>query len=203
MKTLLLFVSICFLNVLFCQSLQRKVQFGARVEFVTENGTSGCKVQQVLRGTSVALKLQEKDLIVKIGNSTFNSTDEFIRLFMGYSPNQLVQLTIFRDKKELVLKAIAVSRPYEKDDNAAEIYDEANYKGGQLRVIINKPFKKNKMPAMLFIPGYSCSGTDELPNDHPYKRIINAYVDEGYVTLRIEKSRKLSEWIMVRNLSQD
>ena len=203
MKTLLLFVSICFLNVLFCQSLQRKVQFGARVEFVTENGTSGCKVQQVLRGTSVALKLQEKDLIVKIGNSTFNSTDEFIRLFMGYSPNQLVQLTIFRDKKELVLKAIAVSRPYEKDDNAAVIYDEANYKGGQLRVIINKPFKKNKMPAMLFIPGYSCSGTDELPNDHPYKRIINAYVDEGYVTLRIEKSRKLSEWIMVRNLSQD
>jgi hypothetical protein len=37
-----------------------------------------------------------------------------------------------------------------------------HYKGGQLRVIINKPFKENKMPAMLFIPGYTCSSIDEL-----------------------------------------
>jgi photosystem II stability/assembly factor-like uncharacterized protein/dienelactone hydrolase len=168
--------------------LQRKVQFGARIEYVTENGSSGCKVQQVARGTSVALQLQEKDLILKIGNSTFASTDEFIRLFTGYSPDQEVQLTVLRGKKELVLKAKAVARPFETDDNATVIYDEANYKGGQLRVIINKPFKETKMPAMLFIPGYTCSSIDELTNDHPYKRIIDAYVDAGYVTLRIEKS---------------
>jgi S1-C subfamily serine protease len=81
------------------------VQFGARVEYVTENGSSGCKVQQVARGTSVALQLQEKDLILKIGNSTFASTDEFIGLFMEYSPDQEVQLTVLRGKKKLVLKA--------------------------------------------------------------------------------------------------
>jgi photosystem II stability/assembly factor-like uncharacterized protein/pimeloyl-ACP methyl ester carboxylesterase len=188
MKTLFLFFSICSLNVLFSQSLQRKVQFGARVEFVTENGASGCKVLQVVRGTSVALKLQEKDLIVKIGNSTFASTNEFSQQFATYSPNQEVQLTVLRGKKKLVLKAKAIARPYETDDNAAVIYDETPYKGGQLRVIINKPFKENKMPAMLFIPGYTCSSIDELTNDHPYKRIVDAYVDAGYVTLRIEKS---------------
>ncbi|HAD34060.1 MAG TPA: hypothetical protein DCF44_06115, partial [Chitinophagaceae bacterium] len=90
--------------------------------------------------------------------------------------------------KKLTLKANVVARPYETDDNATVIYDEAIYKGGQLRVIINKPFKENKMPAMLFIPGYTCSSIDELTNDHPYKRIVDAYVDAGYVTLRIEKS---------------
>jgi photosystem II stability/assembly factor-like uncharacterized protein/dienelactone hydrolase len=188
MKTLFLFFSICSLNVLFCQSLQRSIQFGARVEFVTENGTSGCKVQQVVRGTSVALQLQEKDLILKIGNSTFVSTDEFINEFLKYAPEQEVQLTVLRGKKKLVLKAKAIARPYETDDNATVIYDDANYKGGQLRVIINKPFRENKMPAMLFIPGYTCSSIDELTNDHPYKRIVDAYVDAGYVTLRIEKS---------------
>jgi photosystem II stability/assembly factor-like uncharacterized protein/pimeloyl-ACP methyl ester carboxylesterase len=177
-----------FISVNGYSQLQRKVQFGARVEFVTENGASGCKVLQVVRGTSVALKLQEKDLIVKIGNSTFASTDEFTRLFTGYSPDQEVQLTVLRGKKKLVLKAKAVARRYETDDNASVIYDEAPYKGGQLRVIINKPFKENKMPAMLFIPGYTCSSIDELTNDHPYKRIVDAYVDAGYVTLRIEKS---------------
>ncbi|MCZ8088925.1 alpha/beta fold hydrolase [Flavobacterium sp.] len=188
MKNLFLFFSICSLNLLFSQSLQRKVQFGARVEYVTENGTSGCKVKQVARGTSVALKLLENDLIVKIGNSTFASTDEFTQKFLTYSPNQEVQLTVLRGKKKLVLKAKAVARPYETDDNATVIYDEVAYKGGQLRVIINKPFKENKMPAMLFIPGYTCSSIDDLPNYHPYKRIVDAYVDAGYVTLRVEKS---------------
>jgi photosystem II stability/assembly factor-like uncharacterized protein/dienelactone hydrolase len=177
-----------FISVNGYSQLQRKVQFGARVEYVTENGTSGCKVLQVARGTSVALKLQEKDLIVKIGNSTFASTAEFNQQFLTYSPNQEVQLTVLRGKNKLVLKAKAVARPYETDDNATVIYDEAPYKGGQLRVIINKSIKENKMPAMLFIPGYTCSSIDDLSNNHPYKRIVDAYVDAGYVTLRIEKS---------------
>ena len=168
--------------------LQRKVQLGARLEYVTENGISGCKVIQVVRGTSVALKLQEKDLILKIGDSTFTSVNAFIQQFLQYTPGQPVQLTIMRAKKKMTLKAKAVARPFETDDNATVIYDEANYKGGQLRVIINKPFKENKMPAMLFIPGYTCSSIDELTNDHPYKRIVDAYVNAGYVTLRIEKS---------------
>jgi photosystem II stability/assembly factor-like uncharacterized protein/dienelactone hydrolase len=184
-------ISFCFLILIGLNGysqLQRKVQFGARIEYSSEKGISGCKVLQVARGTSVALQLQEEDLILKIGNSTFTSTDEFIRLFTGYSPGQEVQLTVLRGKKQLVLKAKAVARPYETDDNASVIYDEANYKGGQLRVIINKPFKETKMPAMLFIPGYTCSSIDELPPSHPYKRIVDAFVDAGYVTLRIEKS---------------
>jgi photosystem II stability/assembly factor-like uncharacterized protein/pimeloyl-ACP methyl ester carboxylesterase len=188
-----IFIFICILsffsfNLLFSQSLERKVQFGAQVEYVTENGTSGCKVLQVVRGTSVALKLQEKDLILKIGNSTFASTEEFTQQFLTYSPNQEIQLTVLRGKEKLILKAKAIARPYETDDNATVIYDEIAYKGGQLRVIINKPFKKNKMPAMLFIPGYACSSIDELPPSNPYKRIVDAYVNAGYVTLRVEKS---------------
>ncbi|MBU3659016.1 MAG: PDZ domain-containing protein [Flavobacteriales bacterium] len=184
-------ISLCFfLTLVFSgfSQLQRKVQFGARIEYATENGVSGCKVLQVARGTSVALKLQEKDVILKIGNSSFVSTDEFINEFVKYAPDQDINLTVLRGKKKLTLKAKAVARPYETDDNASVIYDEANYKGGQLRVIINKPFKETKMPAMLFIPGYTCSSIDELTNDHPYKRIVDAYVDAGYVTLRIEKS---------------
>jgi len=182
----LLFFALISLNTL--AQLQRKPLLGARIEYVTENGNSGCKVVQVVRGTSVALNLQEKDIITKIGEKTFTSADEFISQFLNYEPGKEIQLSVLRGKKKLTLKAKAVARPYETDDNATVIYDEANYKGGQLRVIINKPFKENKMPAMLFIPGYTCSSIDELTSDHPYKRIVDAYVDAGYVTLRIEKS---------------
>ena len=182
----LLFFALISLSSL--AQLQRKPLLGARIEYVSENGNSGCKVVQVVRGTSVELKLQEKDIITKIGEKTFTSADEFITQFLSFEPGKEIQLSVLRGKKNLTLKAKVVARPYETDDNATVIYDEANYKGGQLRVIINKPIKENKMPAMLFIPGYTCSSIDELTNDHPYKRIVDAYVDAGYVILRIEKS---------------
>ena len=168
--------------------LQRKVQLGARLAYVTEDGAAGCKVLQVVQGTSVALKLQENDLILKIGQSSFSSVDEFIHHFLQYSAGEEVRLTVLRAGKTLELSAAALSRPLETDDNASVIYDAADYKGGQLRVIINKPLRDQPMPAMLFIPGYTCSSMDGLTDDHPYKRIIDAYVDAGYVTLRIEKS---------------
>ena len=179
---------VCCISWSLSAQLQRKALLGARIEYATENGNSGCKVVQVVRGTSVDLKLQANDLILKIGEQTFTSTDEFIKQFLSYEPGKEIQLAVLRGKKNLTLKAKVVARPYETDDNATVIYDEAPYKGGQLRVIINKPFKEAKMPAMLFIPGYTCSSIDELPSSHPYKRIVDAYVDAGYVTLRIEKS---------------
>ena len=185
-KVLSAILWICVLSA--TGQLQRKPLLGARVEYVSENGNSGCKVLQVVRGTSVELKLQENDIILKMGDKGFQSSEEYIQEFLSYVPGQEIQITVLRGKKKVLLKAKVVARPYETDDNATVIYDEANYKGGQLRVIINKPFKENKMPAMLFIPGYTCSSIDELTNDHPYKRIIDAYVDAGYVTLRIEKS---------------
>jgi len=149
----LLFFALISLSSL--AQLQRKPLLGARIEYVSENGNSGCKVVQVVRGTSVELKLQEKDIITKIGEKTFTSADEFITQFLSFEPGKEIQLSVLRGKKNLTLKAKVVARPYETDDNATVIYDEANYKGGQLRVIINKPIKENKMPAMLFIPGYT------------------------------------------------
>ena len=51
--------------------LPRKVQFGARMEYISDKGISGCKILQVVRATSVALQLKENDIITKIGDSTF------------------------------------------------------------------------------------------------------------------------------------
>jgi len=107
---------------------------------------------------------------------------------LSYKNNDEVKINVRRAKKGMILKGTIVGRPFETDNNASVIYDEAAYKGGQLRVIINKPFNEGKMPAMLFIPGYTCSSIDEMTEDHPYKRIVNAYLDAGYVTFRIEKS---------------
>jgi S1-C subfamily serine protease len=80
--------------------LARKVQFGARLEYVADKGISGCKVLKGALGTSAALLLKENDIITKIGDSTFQSVDAFINLFMQYIPDQEVKVTVIRDKKK-------------------------------------------------------------------------------------------------------
>jgi len=168
--------------------LQRKPLLGARLEYISENGISGCKVLKVIRGTSVELNLKENDLIFKIGEKDFKSVEEFTNIFLTYQPGKEVQFSVLRSNRKITLKAKVVARPFETDDHATVIYDEANFRNGQLRVIINKPLNENKMPGMLFIPGYSCTSVDDLAQNHPYKRMVDAFVDAGYVTLRIEKS---------------
>lgn len=185
-KLLLLLCSLIYLHA--GAQLPRKGLWGARMEYVAEKGDSGCKVLQVVRGTSAAMKLQENDLVLKINDQGFESTDDFIGKFITNEPGKEIQLSVLRGKKKLSLRGKVVARPFETDDNATVIYDEAAYRGGQLRVIINKPLGPEKMPAMLFIPGYTCSSIDDLAGDHPYKRMIDVFVDAGYVTLRIEKS---------------
>lgn len=188
MKYLLFIFTFIGINSLFAQQLERKPRFGAQIEYVKEKNVSGCKIVRIVGGTSENLKLQESDIITKLAGKTLSSTEDFLDHFLKMKVNQEIEVTVIRENKELLLKGKVEGRPYETDDNATVIYDQAAYKGGQLRVIINKPFKETKMPAMLFIPGYTCSSIDELPSFHPYKRIVDAYVDAGYVTLRIEKS---------------
>lgn len=187
MKYFILWLILTIWQSIFCQ-LERSPRFGAQVEFIKDKNFSGCKVIRVAGGTSAELQLQAEDIILKLDGKTILSKEFFLDEFMKHKIDSQIELTVLRDKKELVLKGKVIGRPYETDDNAKVIYDQASFKGGELRVIINKPYKEEKMPAMLFIPGYTCSSIDDLPYYHPYKRIIDAYVDAGYVTLRIEKS---------------
>jgi hypothetical protein len=79
MKVILLLFFTAFVLTDADAQLNRKAQLGALLDYVTENGISGCKVKKVKTGTSVALKLRENDLITKIGDSLFESKEQFLR----------------------------------------------------------------------------------------------------------------------------
>lgn len=185
--------SICMLFTLMLTflsvaQLERKPRWGAQLENTIGDDQKGVKVVRVSGGMSEELKLEPNDIILMFNASPVQSTSEFSTRFKALKTGETIQLTVLRGKKKVQLKSTIKGRPMETDDNANVIYDQADFRGGQLRVIINKPLKSEKMPAILFIPGYTCSSIDDLPTYHPYKRIIDAYVDAGYVTLRIEKS---------------
>jgi S1-C subfamily serine protease len=109
MKVILLLFFTAFVLTDADAQLNRKAQLGALLDYVTENGISGCKVKKVKTGTSVALKLRENDLITKIGDSLFESKEQFIRQFLQYAPETTIRLTVVRGNEVLTLKAKAVA----------------------------------------------------------------------------------------------
>jgi photosystem II stability/assembly factor-like uncharacterized protein/dienelactone hydrolase len=166
------------------QELPRKAYFGAQLES-QENGVI---LSKVLGGTALQLNLQQGDLIQEINGVKITTSTDLISELKKYSAGDNIRLVILRKKKRKMLTGIFAGRPFENSSFSEVIYDAATYKNGLLRVIINKPLQSGKMPGLLFIPGYTCSSIDNLSDNHPYKRIIDAYVKAGFVSLRIEKS---------------
>ena len=165
--------------------LPRKAYLGAAFD-QTEDGVLLTYVAE--GGTASALGLAVGDRLVSCNKVTINTGDDVSRMLDENGVGKAIDLEIVRNGESMTMSGSFVGRPLETSKVGEVIYDSAPYKGGQLRVIINKPKREGKHPAMLFIPGYTCSSIDNLTDDHPYKRIIDAYEESGYVTLRIEKS---------------
>ena len=185
MKIFMLLFLLAIQSPFFAQDLTRKAALGAQLEQV-ENGIL---VTEVVNGTAVNVKLRSKDVIVEINNVKTSDYYSLSDALNNYRDGDKAEIKVLRKGKTTLLKGNFIGRTKETSDFSEVIYDKAPYRDGSLRVILNKPLNTSeKLPAMLFIPGYTCSSIDNLSDNHPYKRIIDAYAKAGFVTLRIEKS---------------
>ncbi len=164
--------------------LPRKVQLGAQVETTPQ----GVQVKKVVRATAANVKLKAEDIILEINRQPITDLSTLQAFLDQQDSGTPANFLVLRGTKKMKLQGTFEGRPLETSAHAEVIYDQAPFREGQLRVIINKPRKSEKMPALLFIPGYTCSSIDNLSDNHPYKRIIDAYAQAGFVTLRVEKS---------------
>lgn len=200
MRNLIIFLFnlllICTLQTIFAQQLPRKGWLGAKLETVsTENYQAlalkepkGIKIVQVLGGTSKKLEMLPDDVILSVDQNYFAKPLLLSKYINAKTEGTSIEIEIARKGKTIKIKGKVTGRDRETDKNATIIYESVPYKEGLLSVIINKPKKEGKSPAVLFIPGYTCSSVDNLSENHPYGRIVRAFSDAGYVVLRVEKS---------------
>lgn len=184
MKILFAILALIVTLQLSCQELVRKAALGAQIE-QTEDGL---RIARVVSGTAVDVKLKESDVLREINQVQITGYESIMAVLNQSNAGDKAEFVVERNKKRVKLKGKFVGRPFETSSFSEVIYDSAVFKDGLLRVIINKPHAEGKKPAMLFIPGYTCSSIDNLSENHPYKRIVDAYVNAGFLTLRIEKS---------------
>ena len=171
-------------QAIYAQKLVRKASLGAQLEPIE----GGIKVVRAIEGTALNIKLHEGDIIKELNQASIPDYPTLMSTLSTKRDGDKAEVLVVRNGKNIKLVGKYVGRPYETSPFSEVIYDQAAFKNGQLRVIINKPKKEGKLPAILFIPGYTCTSIDNLRDNHPYKRIIDAYIQAGFVTLRIEKS---------------
>lgn len=172
-------------QILFSQELPRKGWFGASVSL---GNSGGVKINQAVGGTSLSVGLLKDDVIVKINNNSVHSASDLTKIITNAIEGNSMSFEIIRNGKKITIKGKVKGRDRETTKNGKVIYESIPFKGGKLSVIINKPNGEDKKPAILFIPGYTCSSVDGLTENHPYGRIVRAFSDAGFVVVRVEKS---------------
>ena len=195
-RLLLVLLLLCCHYAAHSQELLRKAWWGASVAAVSDNDSlvqerqqrEGLWVSQVRGGTSEALGVTPDDILLTLNDEPVRTLAEFERIWSRIEVDQPIILRIDRDGKQILLTGKTMARPYETDSYGEVLYDQVAFRGGQLRVIINKPQEEGPRPAVLFIPGYTCSSVDNLSDSNPYGRVIRAFSKAGYVVLRVEKS---------------
>lgn len=169
------------------QEIRRKASLGAAITDSPDK--IGCTVSKIIPGgTAENLNIKEGDKIIHIGRIKITDRKSCAEAINQYRAGDTLSLIVLRENATIRLFGNTQAKPLETDDNSTVIYDQVAYKKGLLRVIINRPKSETKIPAVLIIPGYTCSSIDNLTPEHPYKRIVDGFVDAGYVTLRVEKS---------------
>lgn len=192
-----IFVLMTFVINIYSQQIERKGWMGAVIEAITQENYQkfGLKSPQgvliakiVDGGTAQKMGLQTNDVWLSINNDAVESVEQGIQLISQKREGNDVVLQISRNGKVLKLKGKVSGKPRETSGNCDIVYESVPYKQGRLSIIINKPKKEGKMPAMLFIPGYNCQSLDNPTANYPYAKIIKAFSDAGFVVMRVEKS---------------
>ncbi len=155
---------------------------------------TGLPVEEVLGGTGERIGLMPGDRLTVLNGKQIADMPGLLTILADYREGDAVAATVIRDGRKHILEGTFAAREPETHPGSEVIYTSAPFRDGLLRVIINRPPGDEPLPALLFIPGYTCASIANFRENHPYKRIIDAYVDAGYVTLRIEKSGLGDSW---------
>lgn len=179
------------------QHLRRKGTVGVAPGLVTDSlakalgldKPQGLLIRQVVPGsTAEDLGIEEQDVLLKINGANIDSWQELVAAANTLRANQDISVSVRRGKKTKSLKGKVVARPFESSPHAEVIYKSVPFEGGYLRSIVTKPQTSGKHPAVFFIPGYVCASYDNVSEHHPYRKMLEALQEKGFVTYRIEKT---------------
>ncbi|WP_299223245.1 PDZ domain-containing protein [uncultured Psychroserpens sp.] len=134
--------------------------------------------------------LKPNDIILKVDSVLVKDDETWTEISYGIRASQPVKIEVLRAQKAIDFNVLLNPIPIERHNNIDTFYEEVtNSYGITQRVIITKPKKEGKQPAIILIGGLSCSSIEINPNRKSnWTRVINDLVEtSNMVVMRIEK----------------
>src|SRR5581483_7120893 len=97
-------------------------------------------------------------------------------------------VAVKRGADTIVRTAVLKPRPFETSPTADVLYLSVPVRGARRRVIVTRPHRAGRLPAMMIMQGVGCYSLDGTDRRSGYGRVISAFEDKGYVTMRVEKT---------------
>ena len=167
------------------QELRRQASLGAGI--VPKD--AHLVIASVLPGsTAEAAGILAGDVLLRIGEAAITDAAQLSQVLHAYRAGDRATFFIERSGKVLEKTTIFKPKPLETGPDFDVLYNVVLVDGAKYRAIVTKPKGSGPFPALLLIGGLGCYSLDNLTPDHPYRRILYALTQKGFVTMRVEKS---------------
>ncbi|WP_119681110.1 PDZ domain-containing protein [Indioceanicola profundi] len=159
-------------------------------ELVAEVGEGrGVLVRQVLPALNAErLGVQTGDVILALNGTAISSPAGLVAAIGVVRAGDALELTLWRDGRELTVSGTAVGKPEETYRDASVSYGAVPFQGGRLRDILVLPEGRPDAPVVFIIQGYTCSSVESPSPDFIYSRLTAELLAHGVGTYRVEKS---------------
>ena len=174
--------------LIFCASAQDLPRRGAIGLVIADNG-GGVVVQQVVAGgAGENAGFRAGDRVRSVDGIAVARTEQFTKAIGGHAGGERVTVEIDRSGAHLTLGAVLKPRPLETSPNAEVLYQAVNVRGLRRRVIVTRPSRQGRLPAVLLMHGLGCYSVDGLDRSTSYGRVIDEFEQKDFVTMRVEKT---------------
>jgi pimeloyl-ACP methyl ester carboxylesterase len=146
-------------------------------------------VQRVVEGSAAAQAgFLAGDIIRNIDGIPVTTPMQFSRAIAHHLAGDVIQVAVTRGARELNLSPVLKPRPFETSPNAEVLYRSVGVRGARRRVIITRPNRPGRLPAVLLMQGLGCESIDGVDRKTGYGAVVSALEERGFVTMRVEKT---------------
>ena len=190
-KTLVsIIILISNLNFASAQILERRANWQAKFQSPESNSPGALIISLEKNSPLEKAGLLANDVIIRVNNELVKDDETWVDITYGIRANKPIDIQALREHKMIQIQAYLDPIPKESHENIDTLYEEVtSIYGITQRLIITKPRKQGKQPALILIGGLSCSSTEidsEISSN--WQKVLNDLVEKtGIVMLRIEK----------------
>ena len=165
--------------------LPRRGQLGVRL--APESGL--VRVEAVNPGSAAEEGgIRPGDVILAVDGGKLKEPRELIELLAPMRAGRYIAVTVQRDRREVTLSLSLKERPRDRGVNFEVLYQHVVSGGARIRLLVSRPTHPGRHPVFFFIAGMGPVSIDEpLSGPSAESRIVRAFADGDYVTVRVEK----------------